>query len=77
MALIREFEQVAADRNAVHKPVSCGWRTFSSDGETILQLDTYGSVERQIPNKISQSVQLNRNGAAVLLSLIRQTFPDL
>ncbi|WP_197521979.1 hypothetical protein [Mycobacterium gordonae] len=47
------------------------------DDETILQLDTYGSDERQIPNKVSQSFQFDREGAAVLLRLIRDVFGEL
>lgn len=77
MALVREFQEVGSDRNGVHKPVLCGWRTFRVDDETILQLDTYGSDERQIPNKVSQSFQFDREGAAVLLRLIRDVFGEL
>jgi hypothetical protein len=77
MALITEFREMDSDKNGVHKPVSCGWRRFDADGRTILQLDTYGSLERQIPNKVSQSIQVDRKGAAALLRLIRDTFGDL
>jgi hypothetical protein len=77
VALIREFQQVGSDKNGVHKPVTCGWRTFDADGQTILQLDTYGSDQRQIPNKVSQSIQLDRMAAEVLLRLIRDTFGEL
>ncbi len=77
MAFVSEFQQVESDKNGRHKPVLCGWRAFDADGETILQLDTYGSAERQIPNKVSQSLQLDREGAAALLELIRGTFVGL
>ncbi|MBY0287290.1 MAG: hypothetical protein K2X52_09080 [Mycobacteriaceae bacterium] len=77
MALIHRFEQVASDKNALHRPVTCGWRSFNTDGGVILQLDTYGSAERQLPNKISQSIQLDREGAKILLGLIRDTFGDI
>lgn len=77
VALIREFQPVVAEKCGLHKPVSCGWRKFQAGDETILQLDTYGSSERQIPNKVSQSIQLDREGAAQLAGLIRDTFPGL
>lgn len=77
MAFISEFQHVGSDRNGVHKPVLCGWRAFNVDGQTFLQLDTYGSDERQIPNKVSQSIQLDRDGAAKLLRLIQDTFGGL
>jgi hypothetical protein len=77
VALIREFHRVSSDKQGLHRPVSCGWRTFDVNGQTILQLDTYGSDQRQIPNKVSQSIQLNREGAQELLVLIRTAFPGL
>lgn len=77
MAFISDFQQVGSDRNGMHKPVMCGWRSFSVDGRIFLQLDTYGSDERQIPNKVSQSIQLDREGAATLLKLIHDTFGEL
>ncbi len=77
MALIGEFHHVTSDKSALHKPVSCGWRAFHAGDMKILQLDTYGSDTRQIPNKVSQSIQLDREGAAELLKLIRDTFPGI
>lgn len=79
MALVRDFHQVNSDKSVIHKPVSCGWRAFRAGAGdvTILQLDTYGSETRQIPNKVSQSIQLDRDGAAELLKLIRDTFPGI
>lgn len=77
MALIQRFEQVSSDKNALHRPVTCGWRSFSTAAGVVLQLDTYGTADRQIPNKVSQSIQLDRRGAKVLLRLIRDTFGDL
>lgn len=77
MALIDRFEEVSSGKEVVHRPVTCGWRTFSVDGSPILQLDTYGTAERQIPNKVSQSIQLDRRAAEVLFGLIRDTFGDV
>lgn len=77
MALIHEFHEVRADKNGLHKPVSCGWRAFHAEDEKILQLDTYGSTDRKIPNKVSQSIQLDREGAARLLRIIGDVFPGL
>lgn len=77
MALIVQFEEVATAKNALHRPVLCGYRSFNHEGEQILQLDTYGSSDRQIPNKTSQSIQLDRRGAEALMRLIRGTFGDL
>jgi hypothetical protein len=77
VALIHEFTQIQKETNRVHETVECGWTGFESDGETYLQLDTYGSRGRQIPGKVSQSIQLDRAAAAKLLRIIRRTFPSI
>ncbi|MEU2856227.1 hypothetical protein [Streptomyces syringium] len=77
MAFINEFLEVDSDVQRLHGPVVCGYRTFTVDGRPVLQLDTYGSVERQIPNKVSQSLQLDVEGARVLRDILLETFPEL
>lgn len=77
MALISEFSEVKSDIQRLHGPVTCGYRTFATDGKVVLQLDTYGSSERQIPNKISQSLQLDVNGARELRDILLKAFPEL
>jgi hypothetical protein len=77
MALITEFTELQKERNQVHGVVECGYSTFEVEGARYLQLDTFGSTERQIPGKTSQSIQLNERSAAQLKALIERTFPGL
>ncbi|MFF9483375.1 hypothetical protein [Streptomyces sp. NPDC014676] len=77
MALITEFQQVPSDSQRIHGPVTCGYRAFTVEGHRILQLDTYGSTDRAIPNKISQSVQLDAEGARTLIDIITEAFPGI
>ena len=77
MALINRFNQLHKDRNQVHGTVECGYMVFEKDGQRYLQLDTYGSFERQIPGKTSQSIQLNAESARELKALIQKAFPEL
>ncbi|MER6462283.1 hypothetical protein ABT278_17620 [Streptomyces sp. NPDC001228] len=77
MALIKKFEAVTSDVQRVHGPVTCGFRAFTVDSQRVLQLDTYGSAERQIEGKISQSVQLDASAAQKLIEIIEEAFPDL
>ncbi|MEV5004161.1 hypothetical protein [Streptomyces sp. NPDC055692] len=77
MALIKEFQSVSSDAQRLHGPVACGHRTFTVDGRRILQLDTYGSSERKILDKISQSIQLDADSARELLKIIEDSFPGL
>jgi hypothetical protein len=77
MALIREFTRIHKESHRVHDPVECGWTLFEINGTTLVQLETYGSSERQVVGKVSQSIQLDEAGAADLLRILRQAFPAL
>lgn len=77
MAYITGFRHAPGDRRGVHKPVECGWSTFEVEGRRLLQLDTYGSDDRAMPGKTSQSVQLDEEAARTLVGLLRETFPGL
>jgi hypothetical protein len=77
MALIVKFTETSKDRNQVHDPVECGYLVFEHGGERYVQLDTYGSSERVIPGKVSQSIQFDAQAAAALKRLIDRTFPGV
>ena len=71
MALIKKLERLEKQRNHVHEEVGCTYTIFTDPmGNKILQLDTYGSVNREIRGKVSQSIQLDKRSAAELLKLI-------
>jgi hypothetical protein len=75
MALIREFTEVQKGSNRVHDVVDCGWTVFERDGAVYVQLDTYGTDHRQIPGKVSQSLQLDEASARALMRILRHAFP--
>jgi hypothetical protein len=77
VALIGEFTRIGKESNRVHDTVECGWTLFEHNGATFVQLDTYGSRERQVVGKVSQSIQLDEAGAAGLMHILRQAFPSL
>jgi hypothetical protein len=77
MALIDSFVPRSTEHQSVHRPVECGWRFFTVEGETVLQLDTYGTDEREFRGKVSQSIQVDRAGARALVAIIDQAFPNL
>jgi hypothetical protein len=77
VALVRTIKKASKDRQSVHGPTDCSYSIFTHGGETYLQLDTYGSATRKHPEKISQSIQLNRVSAKQLKKLIERAFPDL
>src|SRR3982750_920504 len=78
MALVTAFEPNSKDRQSVHGPTRCLYAiVLGSAGERYLQLDTVGSEDREIPDKVSQSIQFDRQAAGQLLQPLPRTFPDL
>lgn len=78
MALVTKITFQSKDARAPHKPAEChATIATANSGEKYLQLDTFGSADREQPNKVSQSLQFSRASAEQLLHLLRQTFPDL
>jgi hypothetical protein len=77
VALISKFVHVQKESNSVHDPVECGWTVFERNGATYVQLDTYGSGSRQIPGKVSQSIQVDEEAAGQLVRILRRGFPGL
>lgn len=78
MALISELELSTKDRQSIHRRTRCQYTIVKgSQGERYLQLDTYGSENREIPDKVSQSIQFDRHAATQLIEILHETFPDL
>ncbi len=70
MALVTRIGRVSKERQGVHGEVECDCSIFKLDGETYIQLDTYGSDARKLHGKISQSLQFNRASALALRNLL-------
>jgi hypothetical protein len=75
VARLNALNERKKDRNSVHEPVDCTFTVFEKGNRRYLQLDTYGSVERQIRDKVSQSIQLDAESAAALRTLLDRVFP--
>lgn len=74
MARISSLESLILNRNSIHEPVEATYTSFSADGATYLQIDTYGSTHRQIRGKKSQSIQFDRDSAVLVYELLKRTF---
>jgi hypothetical protein len=61
MATVRGFEPKELDHQSKHSEVEATICTVEVDGEKFIQIDTYGSVNRAIPGKVSQSLRLSRD----------------
>lgn len=76
MALItkRHFSHIEKERNSIHKSVDATYCMFVKDAKKYFQIDTYGSENRQMKDKISQSIQIDKDMAIELVDLLQKTF---
>jgi hypothetical protein len=77
MALISRFEERPLEPSRIHGPVLCGYKAVDIAGVRVLQMETYGSPDRAIPGKISQSLQLTQESARELKRILERSFPGL
>ncbi len=57
MAIVRNLEKLSLERDSKHTEVKCTFSIIENDEGTSLQVDTYGSKERQEKGKKSQSIR--------------------
>ncbi len=75
MALISRFEERPLEPSRIHDGVVCGYAVAQVGGRRIIQLETYGSADRKMPGKVSQSLQLDEDGASELIRILEAAFP--
>ena len=71
---LESIERIEKSRNTLHEKVSSTYTVFEKDGQKYFQLDTYGRDDRENPEKISQSIQLDEETARYLVRLLIQEF---
>ena len=78
MALVEISKMIFIEKQrvAVHTPVRATYSVFEYEGKRYFQIDTYGRATRDMPEKISQTIQLDRESAMKLISLLADTFQD-
>ena len=75
MARIETLE-VRIENGSLHPSrVHARVKTFGdgTDGP-IVQIDTFGSPDREIPGKLSQTIQLDRNTGRQLLAVLQEAY---
>ena len=70
MALVRTFNRKEIQRPSLHDEITAKYAVVERDGRRLLQIDTYGRPTRDMPEKVSQSLQLDRDGAERLRSIL-------
>ena len=75
MARISSFvPRPKADRVSAHKAIEAKYSVFECDGLKLIQIDTFGSDEREIPGKVSQTIQLDASSASALYGILKREF---
>ena len=76
MALVvsLEKEEDRSVRSAHPTRIPCKYMVGEYDGRKILQLNTYGSDERQMPEKLSQTLQFDEHAALQLFRMLSSEF---
>lgn len=71
---IENIKRIEKNRNTIHDKVYTTYTIFEAAGEKYIQFDTYGRIDRENPEKISQSIQLDRETAQYIVNLLTREF---
>ena len=71
---INKIEKLTKDRNTIHEKLYTTYSSFDSYGTHYVQIDTYGRSDRELPGKISQSIQFDKETAAYIVNLLKREF---
>jgi hypothetical protein len=75
MALISQFNAKHRDKYTTHKPIEADYYVLKTDGKVqLIQIDTRGTQDREIPDKLSQTIQLDRESARALFNILKEEF---
>ena len=76
MALVTDLKEGFKNRHTIHKKTDCSYFIVYDNDQKYLQLETTGSDDRQIPGKVSQSIQFSAEAIKQLKRLLSKEFPD-
>lgn len=68
------IKKIEKNRNVIHEKVHATYTVFEMDREKYVQIDTYGRIYRENPEKISQSIQFDKETATFLVNLLKKEF---
>lgn len=71
---LKNIEKIEKSRNYLHEKVHATYTVFEKDGEKYVQFDTYGKDDRDNPEKVSQSIQIDKETARFLIKLLSSEF---
>lgn len=71
---LENIKKIEKNRNTIHDKVYTTYTVFDTDGNRYVQIDTYGKIERENPEKISQSIQFDKQTAKFIVELLKKEF---
>ena len=71
---LESIKKIEKNRNTVHEKDHTTYTVFEMDGKKYVQFDTYGRIDRENPEKISQSIQLDKETASFIVKLLVNEF---
>ena len=74
MINLNHFEKKIKDRNQIQEKVNASYSVFTVHGEKYFQIDTYGTLNRKILNKTSQTLQFDKESAIKIIELLRKEY---
>jgi len=74
MAIVRRFAEEPAARDTKHTECAGKLRAVESGGEKFIQIDTYGSADREMPGKVSQSLRLSEDAVQQIIRMAANHF---
>lgn len=69
-----QIHKIEKERSNVHKISKASYHVFIEENEKYFQIDTYGSDDRVFQEKVSQTIQFDRDSAMALVELLRKEF---
>jgi hypothetical protein len=77
LAIVRKLDKGSAKALVKHSETEATYSLVTDrDGQKYLQIDTYGSAERKIPGKTSQSIRLSKEALLHLVRVVETEFGD-
>lgn len=74
VAIVRRLEHQKLEKGSAHTEVECTYSIVDDNKTRYLQIDTYGSTNRKIPGKKSQSIRFAPEAIAQLKVLLKEQF---
>jgi hypothetical protein len=75
MAIIRELQARVLETDSRHTDAKCTYSVIKdADGTKLLHIDTYGSLGRKFPEKVSQSIRFSKEALEHLKRILAEPF---